>query len=257
MPAGDTLNWLDSYYEALEFFYWEPQHIGRKKHPTAQVSIDKVVKRLRNMEVTLNQNIHQFFLLAPVALRKHLFEHAFARAFAGPFALHGRNVDIDFRLSNSVQPDLLFTSDAEIVSIEMKLGAKCTVSQVLKYALLGLAAELRVDRPLTHHFLLLGSGGFSNQWRETFGSTEDLRIAIAAADLSEFMRRQPAHFRPSLDRLRQIVSEMRLAFMDYQCLAAFLREALPEDADQSPGAEVYRNLTLGIVDELRRRQLAT
>jgi len=24
--------WLDSYDEAVEFFYWEPQHIGRKKY---------------------------------------------------------------------------------------------------------------------------------------------------------------------------------------------------------------------------------
>jgi hypothetical protein len=24
------LNWLDSYYEALEFFYFEPQHMRRK-----------------------------------------------------------------------------------------------------------------------------------------------------------------------------------------------------------------------------------
>ncbi len=31
-----TGGWLDSYYEALEFFYWEPQHLGRKKHATAE-----------------------------------------------------------------------------------------------------------------------------------------------------------------------------------------------------------------------------
>lgn len=31
------MNWLDSYYEAVEFFYWETQHLGRNKHPEAKL----------------------------------------------------------------------------------------------------------------------------------------------------------------------------------------------------------------------------
>ena len=67
-------NWLDSYYEALEFFYWEPQHIGRKKNVDSEFNtIEKVVKHLRRIEVTLNHNINQFLILAPAALRACLF----------------------------------------------------------------------------------------------------------------------------------------------------------------------------------------
>ncbi len=252
------MNWLDSYYEAVEFFYWEPQHIGRKKHPTAGLdSLDKVLRRLRTMEVTLNHNIHQFFLLAPIALRKDWFERVFGQGFGGPFRLHGRNVDTEFTLENSVQPDFLFVSDDEVVSIEMKIGAKCSVSQILKYALLGLAVEMRFNRPLRHHLVLLGSGQFRNQWREQFHSLADLRDAIASADLAAFIKKQPARFQSRQERFGQIVNQMRLAFTSYQEFAAFLRGVAPAETDQSPGAEVYRNLTLGVVDELKRRHLAT
>ena len=32
----DQLDWAEAYYEALESFCWEPQHIGRKKHPSVK-----------------------------------------------------------------------------------------------------------------------------------------------------------------------------------------------------------------------------
>jgi hypothetical protein len=32
-------NWLDSYYEALEFFYWEPQHLGLKKNVSNELAL--------------------------------------------------------------------------------------------------------------------------------------------------------------------------------------------------------------------------
>ncbi len=83
-----TSGWLDSYYEALEFFYWEPQHPGRKKHATAEFNtLPKVRKHLRRMEVTLNHNIHQFLALAPRTLRNR---------FLGLFV--GREVDNDFAM---------------------------------------------------------------------------------------------------------------------------------------------------------------
>lgn len=157
-------NWIDSYYEALEFFYWEPQHIGRKKHISAEFdTIDKVTAHLRRMEVTLNHNVNQFFLLAPTTLRNDLFQELFSHTFHHSFLLHGRGVDAQFQLVNSVQPDVLFASDAELVSLEMKVGAKSSVSQVLKYALLGMAVELCVGSARHHYLAFLTNGKSGSQ----------------------------------------------------------------------------------------------
>jgi hypothetical protein len=249
-------NWLDSYYEALEFFYWEPQHIGRKKHVSAEFdTLDKVTRHLRRMEVTLNHNINQFFLLAPTALRNELFRELFARTFDRPFVMRGRGVDAEFELVNSMQPDFLFASDTELVALEMKVRAKSSVSQVLKYALLGLAVEMRVGAPRHHYLALLGAGEFANQWQEQFASIAELRHAIASTDLASFLSKQPIRFREHQARFNEIVEHLHLAFINYPRFVAFLRSAAPPPSDESPGAEVYRKLISGLLVEFNRRQL--
>jgi hypothetical protein len=157
------LNWIDSYYEALEFFYFEPQHMRRRRHidpaPTAGdvrakeqqaaadlaekcSNFDVVKKHLRKMEVTLNHNINQFFYLAPGSLRNKLFERVFPKEpIEGSFTLHGREVETYFGPTNVMQPDFLFVSEKAIVSIEMKVKSKSSIDQVMKYALLGLVVE--------------------------------------------------------------------------------------------------------------------
>ena len=204
-------DWVESYYEAVEFFYWEPQHLGKRKHANAELdSVSSVRKRLRNMEVTLNQNLHQFFLLAPDLLRNELFAQLFGKPLQGQLSLHGRDVDEEFKLQNSVQPDLLFTSDAQIVSLEMKLGAKSSITQVIKYALLGLAVELKHGSQKEHFLGFLGAGSFANQWKEGFSSIAELREAIDKEDADVFLKNsnRPAHFRAHTLRFAEIVRNL-------------------------------------------------
>ena len=250
-------SWLDSYYEALQFFYWEPQHLGRKKHEKAEFNTaSKVLKHLARIEVTLNHNISQFFLLAPNSLRGELFGELFGRPFEHAFTMHGRGVDTTFELVNSMQPDFMFTSSAELVSIEMKVGAKSSISQVLKYALLGLAVELRAKAPRRHYLGFLGAGTFRDQWQEKFESTALLRTAVLTADASTFLSRQPMRFRAHEERFKAILGELALSFISYEQFAAFLLRAMPSESDGSKGAEVYRKVLSGLLKVLRDRELA-
>jgi len=251
------MNWLDSYYEALQFYYWEPQHIGRKKYADAKFNtITKVADHLRTIEAPLNHNLNQFFLLAPDSLRNELFKEIFGREFQAAFVMHGGGVEVEFGLTNSVQPDFFFLSEIELVCIEMKVGSKCSVSQVLKYALLGLAVEIRQERPKEHYLALLGSGKFTSQFRKHFESPDQLKLELADADLTAFLGTQPIHLSQHQDRFNQIVKQLHLGFLTYGDFAHFLRSAIPSTSDQSPGAEVYRKLISGLLDELRRRKLS-
>ncbi|MEP7306397.1 MAG: hypothetical protein ABJA98_12845, partial [Acidobacteriota bacterium] len=252
------LSWIDSYYEALEFLYWEPQHLGRKTNPVAELNtLEKVKRRLRRMEVTLNHNIAQFFLLAPDSFRNDLFAELFAQPFTGRLEMFGRAAELELELVNSMQPDLAFVSEVDVVSLEMKVGSKSSVTQVLKYALLGLAVEMRVGMPRSHYLALLGPGRFDTLWQARFETLSDLSNAIAEADLAEFLRKQPVRFRSNQDRFNQIVQNMRVSFLNYDRLAAFLRRSSPSEREQSPGAEVYRKLLAGMLGELTIRNLTT
>ena len=250
-------DWVASYYEALEFFHREPQHIGHPKHASARFdSLEKVRRHLHRMEVTLNHTLRQFFLLAPSSLRNELFAALFTRRFSRPFELHGADAVGHSDLAKAMQPDLVFVSEAEAVAIEMKLRATCSLRRVLEYALLGLAVESQAGEPRKHYLALLGAGDFPRQWRERFASVTTLRIALGKEDLASFLRGQPARFQKHEDRFREIVTTLDIAFFTYSDLAAFLREAAPPDSDRAPGAEVYRKLIAGMQAELRGRGLA-
>ena len=264
------LSWLEAYYEALEFFYWEPQHMRLKKPAAEELEAleaiakrasrsDQVMAHLRKMEVTLNQNIRQFFCLAPGSLLTHFFQDIYSRPanFVGEFRLYGREVDSELDLRNFTQPDFLFVSKQSVVSIEMKVRAQSSIDQILKYALLGLAVEVTQNEQKQHYHLLLGPASLSNQFKEQFKSVDALKNTLAEkkGNLDEFLRYKPKWRVGREDRLRTIIENMHIEFWNYERLCDFLRGARPLDSDSSAGAEVYRKLIDGLVGELEFRKL--
>jgi hypothetical protein len=250
-------NWLDGYYEALEFFYWEPQHLGRKKNIAGEFNtLEKVLKHLRKIEVTLNHNINQFLLLAPKSLHRDIFNAFFGENLSLPFEMHGRGIDTNFELVGAMQPDFLFISSREVVSIEMKIAAKSSIDQVLKYALLGLAVEAKEGCQKRHYLGFLGVGIFENQWKEKFRTIDELRDQVGRVDLQAFLMRQPMKFRALEKRFRSIVEGMTFGFANYQSFAGVLRAQMPKVIDESPATEAYTNLLQGMLMELRIRDLA-
>ena len=250
-------NWLDSYYEALEFFYWEPQHLGRKKNIAGEFnSLEKVLRHLRKIEVTLNHNINQFLLLAPKSLHRKIFHAFFEETLALPFEMHGRGIDSNFELVGAMQPDFLFISSEDVVSIEMKIAAKCSIDQVLKYALLGIAVEAKEGCQKHHYLGFLGAAMFENQWKERFRTVDELRGELGRVDLQAFLARQPEKFRGFETRFLSIVEGMKFGFVNYEGLAKLLHAEIPTSFDKSPAEEAYMNLIQGMLQELRVRELA-
>ena len=82
--------WVDRYYEALAFFYWEPQHLGRSKADGTSIrSVQDALKHLRAMEVTLNHVMNQFLVIMPTSFRNDLFAKALGTQISGEFILSG------------------------------------------------------------------------------------------------------------------------------------------------------------------------
>ncbi|RRA47568.1 hypothetical protein D1Y84_03915 [Acidipila sp. EB88] len=246
----DEADWVDVYYEGLEFFYLEPQHLrslqklGRWKH---------VEEKIHRLEVTLNHQIKHYFALAPSRFRNHLFESIFNREFEGQFGMAGRNYDREYDLRNATQPDFLFTTAHENVAVEMKVKAKSSVSQVLKYALLALAVEKLYGYQRRHSLIILAPSTFSELWIERFGDVESLRIAMQGQAV-EFFDRVRERFSGQEERFQDLVNTMEVSFLNYQQFEEFTRAQTTEFADEA-GREMYSNMVDGMTQELRRRQL--
>jgi hypothetical protein len=255
--SDDEFSWIDTYYESLEFFNQEPQHIGRKSYANAQFrTLSEVKTHLRGIEVTLNQNLQQFFSLAPYTLRNRLFEEIFHVRFDQPWTMLSSDVDVEFALENCMQPDILFESKNEVVSLEMKVGAKCSIDQVLKYALLGLSIEIQRRCEKTHFLAILAPGTLASQFPQHFSDIHSLKDAVVRTDLSAFLSKKPEQFRKQQARLEAIVGNLQLAFINYKQLGDHLRKDVPPTSDSTPGSEVYRKLVSGLIGEFRRRKLA-
>lgn len=166
--------WVENYYDALQFYYHEPQHLRKRKKPNSNLKSSELVdEKLRRLEVPLNHQIKQFLSLAPNSLRKRLFDSvpfdpAPKLPVSGKFILAGRHIakrreDGRYVFASEAQPDLLFKGVGETVSLEMKIDAKSGVDQVLKYALLALALELdaKVGAGMEHFLILLAKRDFS------------------------------------------------------------------------------------------------
>ena len=252
---GDS--WAEVYYEALQFYYYEPMHLGQQKKPGAKYdSAGKVDEGLRRKEVPLNHLIKLFLSLAPVALRNRLFSSALGSPRLGEFQMAGRSVDADYVLQNAVQPDFLFKSGNETISIEMKVDAQSDIDQVLKYALLAIAVEMREMKEMQHSLIYLAKGMFEGLWKQKFQSVENLREALNTIDKSVFLKSRPKHFRDRESRFVEIVDSISIGFINYEDLAGLM--ATEEGSlGSTAGDEVYRNLLAGMQGELKRRGLAS
>ena len=249
-------NWTDLFYEAVEFFYWEPQHLGRRSYP-GSMTIGKVRTHLRKMEVTFNQNLAQFMVLAPEEAVNAMFGRAMGRQFTDKFVMDSRDVDRKYNLRNIVQPDLLFNSAKTTIALELKIGAKSDLRQVMRYALLGVAVEMHERREKEHHLIFMGVGNFSKLWKAKYASIDDLKKALREADDRGFVKTWPAHFKPYYERYRHIVDSMSIGYMSYGDLAKFLQDIRPRQSDgASSGDEVYRKLVDGLLYEMGIRRLA-
>jgi hypothetical protein len=246
-------SWVDVYYEAVDLYYGEPQHLARKSYERAKskprIAAQEHVKRI---EVSLNHQLKQFFAIAPRSLRNCLFEKAFGPSIPGDFEMVGADYDGMYDLQNATQPDFVFLASDKWVAIEMKIKAKSEIKQVLKYALLALAVE-RKEHNRENFLLFMGPRDFRSLWSEPIDCVEDLRKKLES-EKPKFMTGLPERFQGHQDRFEEIVSKLSFAFINYSDLAGIL-DADAAPLDGSKGREVYRNLVDGMTAELKRRDL--
>jgi hypothetical protein len=256
----DVMNektWVEHYYDALTFFYWEPQHLGRKKDVGARLSSETLVlKRLHSMEVTLNQIINQFLSLAPTSLRNLLFEQALGRPILGEFALSGRDFDKERPNWDTCQPDFQFISaDAgSAIFIEMKVESHSRIEQVLKYAARALSNEQAQGQEMQSTLIFLGKNSFKAMWPRSTGitSVEELHPALLQIQdaFGDLRLKKADHLK---GRFAEILSGMRFGFLSYEDFYKVL--VAERELAIVKGSLLYVRLLDGMLKELRQRKL--
>jgi hypothetical protein len=250
------MSWNDRYYDAVEFFCWEPQHLGKIRNPDSTLRNPKVaIERLRRIEVTLNHHFDFFFDLAPSALINHIFTMVFLDSVVGKYKFFGRNVESNFDLEvNTTQPDLFFLNEHSIVSIELKIKSKSSVNQALKYAFLGLAADLKQGVDRKHYLAFMAPGKFSNLWLDGFQTVDELKYAMILAASTFQMKSRTIDSDLYRPKFVQLITDMSISFINYRDFSNLLQKELDLIPESSVASETYKKLLQGMIDEIRAPQ---
>ena len=246
--------WTESYYDALEFFYYEPNHIGKIKYIDSKINtVEKMRDKLSKMEVVLNHHFDFFLRIAPDSFRNNWFSKLFSKPFCGKYKLHDRTVGMNFWGGKNVtQPDIFFEYKQELVSIEMKINEKSSIEQFIKYCLLGLAYEKYYDVRYSHYLAFIGKGSFEQLWREKFADVSSLKQSITMDKINDVLTKCKFLKLYSAEKLYEICQRISVGYMSYGDFVDFLVEQKnkcisPDDA--------YANLIDGLVNEISQRKI--
>lgn len=250
-------SWVDRYYEALAFYYWEPQHLRKRKGEDA--NIEQVLKRIRSIEVPLNHILNQFLSLAPSSFRNRVCEQVLGRAVQGEFMLSTGGLDYQRPKWDECQPDffLIAGNGGETISVEMKIDSKTSVKQVLRYAALALGLEQQPGREnMMHTLIFLGKTSFKSLWDKAsrVGSPDDLRVALLR-DKDAFFAEHMKNDESLKLRYDEIVTTLAIGFLNYAELAELLNREY--ELTGASAGDVYSNLLDGMLRELQSRGLVS
>lgn len=253
-PTDFGPHWNTNYYEILHDYYWEPQHLGRGAVINTRIANQQqMLGSIRRMEVSLNHVLALFFSLAPQTFIEHLEEAAFGNCSRDTY----RSVGI-FELRRSAphdptQPDVFLVSGDSCFSMEMKIGAKSCLEQVVKYALLHGDYQKRTGATLRSRLLYLTPRPVSKTWVEKFPDLTCMRSALEAYDYPALLKKANMEHALSVEELRQAVLTLEVAHFSF---ADFYGKVMAYAAAIPAGAytDTARKLFDGLIHELESRR---
>lgn len=169
------MSWTDEYREIVEFYYWEPQHIGRSLSGKRFKNADEMYAHINGLEVSLNQILNIFFSLLPL-INIDCINGDTSNVLISSWQLE----TIIREQKNATQPDMFFTGSKKNIAIELKTGSKSSLDQVLKYVRFNQYIGKDTVLPLDLYFLT-PEREITSIFKEKYSSIGELQTEIKAA----------------------------------------------------------------------------
>jgi hypothetical protein len=253
MDDWDTSAWNADYYDIVEHYFWAPGTLGRR--PKENVQPREIFRRLRRNEEPLNHVLMLFFRLAPRDLTQGLFERWFAESTTPDFRVQNRYQVNELISSGFTQPDLFFVHPSMSFMIEMKVDAKSSADQVLKYAVLSHLESKGSKTSKPMRLCYLGRGGIETIFRGSPTSTEEIIDRVRKLNQREYQRKWKFLDESDWESIYDRLSSMKLQFRTYPELDRLLADYEESIDARSPYADTVFGLIEGARAELRCRRL--
>lgn len=248
--------WNKEYYDILNFYYWEPQHLGKKNHPESSVkTLADSEKKLRNMEVTLNHIFNIFIRLCPKVILGEILGK-----ITGDFGLE--NVVYQSRDDvhntygkNVTQADMMLLDDSNVVAVEMKIGAKTSLDQLVKYAMLFHFEKEHSHKNKKHHLIYLTKSKFPKIFEEKINDIEDLTSRFDTSLIPDKTKSGSVELHKNKEEIVDILKNMNLYFITYTDFYNILNVIRDGIDIENKYSDMLITLICGITNELEDRKL--
>jgi hypothetical protein len=135
----------------------------------------------------------------------------------------------------------------------MKVGAKSSLEQVMKYGLLHHKEYETSWIKKKYHLIYLGKGDFSSLWKEKFNWVSELKEAFAKYQIPEVSKKWWIPLAEYEDAIKSMVAEMTISYINYNDVKDFCATHLPH---VTHSRQIYKLLQWMIL-ELEDRELAS
>jgi hypothetical protein len=242
----------------MNFYYWEPQHLGKIKDPKSKIqNIDSALSHIAKMEVSLNHQFNLFFQLLPSDLVNNIFKKIDHRYISNNRLSYQSVEDIGvLNLNDSTQPDVFFKSKTDLVAVEFKLGTKSSIEQLLKYATLFAFTELHQENNFNYYLIYVGRDKFSSLFKEKFQDIDLVQPHLDIAHLPDTTKKGNINLVPHKKKIIKIGKAVNLSFVNYQDLYDIFENCIQSIDKHNPYAETIEKLLSGMNNELVFRKLA-
>ena len=248
--------WTKEYYEIMEFYYWEPQHIGKIKNPKSSIRDSyKMREKLRKMEVSLNHQLNLFFLLAPKDFHRRFFQSIFKKELKEDLQMLSGGAADKIISANLTQPDMMFVGNAQNFFVELKLDSKSSIDQVLKYTVLHALECEAAGTVKPFYMLFIGKGGFENLWKERFKNVTGLKNTIRSYNYKALERKTKVLAAIDFDSIVETALRSRIEMINYTKLSKFIDGYSKEINLKSIYSDSIIRLMEGMREELEFRGL--
>ncbi|MBW4540663.1 MAG: hypothetical protein KME43_16165 [Myxacorys chilensis ATA2-1-KO14] len=248
--------WNTEYYDIMSFFYWEPQHLGKKGYPESKYqSVKEVMDHLKAMEVSLNHQFNLFFRLLPESLYLHFFRSVISGLVEENYHYQSCEEVEGLGLNDATQPDMLFVGSKSIIGVELKIRAKTTVEQVLKYAMLFYFEQRHSGLAKECNLIFFAPGTFGELFREPVVSIEALKSSFSVDMLPNTTRKGGINLMAHKETIVELARSMRIGFVSYSEVYTRLNDLKLGIDKLSPYSDAPLKLIDGMLNELEMRGL--
>jgi hypothetical protein len=230
------VSWINSLYKLSDYYYYEPQHLGKQKNPDSNFKNDEeIFEHIGKLEFTLGNQLDTFFSLLPEELITKLFSQIAKEQLGSKMSYYG--VDYVALMNNTMQPDIVMLNDDYAVYVELKTKTKSNLEQYHKYLKLHRAIEEHLHTKRKMVMLFLTKCEMTELFEEGFKDFDEVKKALIESS-------------PSETEILELSKECNMGQLNYEQFFALINNLAGEEKNP-----ILDKLVEGLKEELQERTL--